>query len=354
MTTREKLIPLQGLRAFAITLVFISHCGFMENSVGGSLFNFAGAAGVSIFLVLAGFLAMYNYRVNESPLTIASLIKRTATKANKFYPLHLIGLVLAVPIMIVAGNYLHLIPKFLTNLFLVQSWIPASSYYFSFNTPSWYLSTYLFLLALSPALLPRIDYLFRSALKPYWAAIGIFVVFVVEVAISALPLSFGFLHWFSYVFPPVRLFDYLAGILLAIFIRSYSNELVALSPALSIGSIVLFGCAILYTMVYPEIQIWYYSAAWLVPSLVIIAACMGAAARRYSFWKWAPLVFLGDISMEFFLIHWLIIRYLENMLDVYSMPIATMLLLFIISLACAWSLSILNKKLDFGLFRKGA
>lgn len=211
MTTREKLRPVQGLRAFAITLVFVSHCSFMENSAGGSLFNFAGAAGVSVFFVLAGFLAMYNYRINEGSPTIPSIIKRTATKATKFYPLHLVGLVLAVPIMIAAGNYFALIPKFLANIFLVQSWIPASGYYFSFNTPSWYLSTYLFLLALSPALLSRIDYLFRSTLKPYWAAIGIFVIFVAEVAISALPLSFGFFALVFLRFPACSAFRLFSG-----------------------------------------------------------------------------------------------------------------------------------------------
>ena len=58
-----------------------------------------------------------------------------------------------------------------------------------------------------------------------------------------------------------------------------------------------------------------------------------------------PLVFLGNISMEFFLIHWLVIRYLASMLNSNSTPMATMLLLFIISFACAWGLSVLNRKL---------
>ena len=54
----QKIDSLQALRAIAFGAIFIHHCGL----------KFGGGWGVSVFLILSGFLLVYNHRddVNES------------------------------------------------------------------------------------------------------------------------------------------------------------------------------------------------------------------------------------------------------------------------------------------------
>lgn len=54
MSITKKILPFQGLRAIAFLFVFVCH-----SNVGA--FEAFGAWGVSVFLVLSGFLMVYIY-----------------------------------------------------------------------------------------------------------------------------------------------------------------------------------------------------------------------------------------------------------------------------------------------------
>ena len=49
---------LQGVRGFAILLIFLSHCQYLLND-GTNRLDYWGAAGVSLFVCLSGFLAAH-------------------------------------------------------------------------------------------------------------------------------------------------------------------------------------------------------------------------------------------------------------------------------------------------------
>ena len=88
------IINLQGLRGYAICMIFISHCNLMLNVDGRNVTDYLGALGVSVFIMLSGYLSVLNYRVNENS-DIKSYFKR---KFLKFYPLHIITLLVALPL----------------------------------------------------------------------------------------------------------------------------------------------------------------------------------------------------------------------------------------------------------------
>jgi peptidoglycan/LPS O-acetylase OafA/YrhL len=56
---------LQSLRFFAISMVFLSHLLFLQNTTYRGIFNRyfydGGAFGVEFFLILSGFVIAYNY-----------------------------------------------------------------------------------------------------------------------------------------------------------------------------------------------------------------------------------------------------------------------------------------------------
>ena len=88
------IISLQGLRGYAICLIYISHCNLMLNGSGRNVTDYLGALGVSIFIMLSGYLSVFHCRVNKNS-DIKSYFKR---KFLKFYPLHIIALLVDLPL----------------------------------------------------------------------------------------------------------------------------------------------------------------------------------------------------------------------------------------------------------------
>ena len=88
------IINLQGLRGYAICLIFISHCNLMLNGDGRNVTDYLGALGVSVFIMLSGYFSVFHCRVNKNS-DIKSYFKR---KFLKFYPLHIITLLVALPL----------------------------------------------------------------------------------------------------------------------------------------------------------------------------------------------------------------------------------------------------------------
>ena len=57
---QNKIAAFQGLRGWAIFLVFLSHCSQLYNINGVNRLVYFGCAGVSIFIILSGFLTAKN------------------------------------------------------------------------------------------------------------------------------------------------------------------------------------------------------------------------------------------------------------------------------------------------------
>ena len=61
LQNNEWISTFQGLRGIAILLIFISHCRFSNNRFDQNATSWFGAAGVSLFLILSGYL-FYSFR----------------------------------------------------------------------------------------------------------------------------------------------------------------------------------------------------------------------------------------------------------------------------------------------------
>ena len=132
---------LQSIRFVFALMIFLHHTV--------SPITTLGAFGVSFFLVLSGFVLMYGNKggIDNKRDYSTFFLKRL----KKIYPTHILCLFLAIFISIWTGkvqNWVHLV----TNVFLIHSWIPNSSFYFSGNSLSWYLSVMVFCYAMFPFL----------------------------------------------------------------------------------------------------------------------------------------------------------------------------------------------------------
>ena len=106
---------------------------------------------------MSGFLMEVNAKDRDGSL-IRQCVDCARKKLRKFYWLHILTMILAlVPILLkwiiqvpTQQMVLETVKKIAANVFLVQSWIPDSSYYFSMNAVTWYLSTSMVMYLLFP------------------------------------------------------------------------------------------------------------------------------------------------------------------------------------------------------------
>lgn len=194
----------QGLRGIAFLLVFISHCAFSEINSGISTTTYFGAFGVSVFIILSGFLTVFNHYFDDE-LSVKKQISKTLKKC---YPLHFLTFLLAFPFVLkelFKPNIDTWIGSFL-NILLVQSWVPKKSIYFSNNAVSWYLSTYLFFMLISPFV---VRWLKRLNSKDI---IGLLLlVLTIQIALVLLAGNHTWAHWIIYIFPISRALDFISG-----------------------------------------------------------------------------------------------------------------------------------------------
>jgi peptidoglycan/LPS O-acetylase OafA/YrhL len=254
----------------------------------------SGATGVSFFFILSGFVLTWSARPGDTP---ARFWRR---RLAKIYPNHLVTALVAIGAAALTGTLLSL-AIVVPNLLLVQAWSPDIRVFFGLNTVSWSLACEVFFYALFPLLHRALVRLPARSLWPATtAALGL--VWLVPVAAQLLPAADR--YWAIWVFPPARLPEFVAGMLLARIVWS------GRWPAVPVWSVVALAAAA------------YLSVRWLpgdfrlvagtaVP-LALLVASVGAADvdGRGTPWgnRWAVL--LGEISYAFYLVHQIVLRVL--------------------------------------------
>ena len=151
MTDKKLISSLQGLRAVAFLSVVLSHCGA----------PWLGPWAITVFVALSGFLMTCNYydRPRTAP-GLRSAIAFSLKKIRKLYPLHLIMMAAALLFVLKwllaqpsARGVLSCAAQLVVSIFLLQTWIPSSRFWFCLNGVAWYLSVQAFLYAIFPPLL---------------------------------------------------------------------------------------------------------------------------------------------------------------------------------------------------------
>lgn len=259
---------LSSLRFIFICIIFIHHLGVYSG--GGSL-------GVAFFFVLSGFSLTLGYsnRIQDSDFSYKGYIKR---RMFKFYPLHWICLLLAIPYTIFTLGYFPM-PEFLVNAVLLQSWIPLGEFYFSFNSVSWYLSNTLFLAALFPFLC-RFFLVLKIKILVLLAIIGLAVYILFEFLLFNHDV-----FQFIYINPFSRIPDLSLGISLALlfkfFTKNHTNGSITVfvkqySYILSLMCLVLIGLLVYESIILTDRQTQVSGFYWpLISVILLLSAALG-------------------------------------------------------------------------------
>jgi peptidoglycan/LPS O-acetylase OafA/YrhL len=307
----DRLPSLTGLRFGAAFLVFGFHLQVAHIFGSGSKADHwlgltfgHGAVGVSFFFVLSGFVLTWSAKSGERARDV------WRRRAARIYPNHLVTAVVAIAGGSAVGGGVT-IAAVVANVFLVQSWIPSQTVYFGLNTVAWSLSCEVFFYLAFPFLLRGLDRLTGRGLWP--VALGLMAI-VWCLPLVTLSWSEPISYWFIYVFPASRLPEFCLGMVLARIVRSgrWIGIPVWAAGVLLVAAYIAVG--------YIPAQ-WGYVAVTVVPLALFIPAVAAAdVAGRRSFWAMPKMVWLGEISFAFYLVHQLVIRYASKLLHVPAAP----------------------------------
>ncbi|MET9413589.1 acyltransferase [Streptomyces klenkii] len=306
--TRPGRLPsLTTLRFVAAFLVFAYHAhylGVFSNTSVQEWYNFitksAGGIGVSFFFVLSGFVLTWGAKPTD---TMARFWRR---RFFKIFPSHAVVWLVIVAMLVISGTTTKAGPA-VANLFLVNAWVPhMDNLVFAVNGVTWSLSAEIAFYLLFPFLILGINKI-RADQLWYWA-VGVAasawsVPLLSKTFLPDTPMFPGYEQfswpqmWFAYQFPLVRCLEFIAGILFARIVLS--GRWVRIGPGPTALGVVAVYVASLWLP-----QLWAFAAPYSFPlGLLLSAVAASDRAGRRTLLVRRPLVWLGEISFAFFLIH---------------------------------------------------
>lgn len=251
---------------------------------------------VCFFYVVSGFLLALRYDTKPLP----SWRRFFAERALRLYPISWLAL---LPIAAILA-YFHEwdgTPQFFTHLLLVQGFVPDKSFYFSFNTVSWFLGGLLLCYACFPWLLRTLR---RISLKVKLIGLGIWILAMLVL----FPQLSTMTRVNLYVNPLMRTMDFVAGMIVAHAFIAMSKKEITIKPALATVLELLpfavhafFGLLIIKVpsmFCYEDFVIWYIPAGMLVLVCALLNGREGLLGRLV---LCKPFQWLGTISLEIYI-----------------------------------------------------
>ncbi|MCX4591820.1 acyltransferase [Streptomyces sp. NBC_01549] len=319
-----RLPSLTGLRFPAALLVFLFHTGqpspslrlLQDDKAAMDYFKVtasAGALGVTFFFVLSGFVLTWSAR--EKDLARDFWRRRFV----KIYPNYAITWALA---MVLFASVYTPTRIALANLFMVHVWVPKAEFLSSVNTPSWSLACELVFYAAFP-LLHKLFLRIRPEHVKVWITGAIAAVMATPFLTYALmpdtpTLPGGAVlgakgtveqYWITYILPPSRMLDFALGMLVALAVKNgrWRNVGIIWSSVLLAGGYVL--CSYV-PFLYAQ------RSVTIIPVIFLIAAAATADANeRFTLFRNRTMVFLGEISFAFYLLHYIVLGCGRKVLD---------------------------------------
>lgn len=306
----SRLPSLTGMRFIAAVLVFVTHVAagklFLDADLNDFLNQYlsrSGYLGVSFFFVLSGFILTWTARPNDTTLRFYR------RRLVKIYPNHFVTWLAGLSLMIWAGTAVNA-GNTLPSLFLVQSWSPSFGVMMGTNGPSWSLACELLFYLSFPVLLL---WLRKIPAARLWATAGL-----VAAAVWLVPLISQLLpenpeapfqpvswwkYWFVYFMPASRLFEFVMGIVMALIVQK--GRWIGMSRG---HSFLLLGVAYVLQVALPDS--WGLVAPVVLPlGLVVAAGAVADVTGQRSIFATRTMVWLGEISFAFYLVHILVFEY---------------------------------------------
>ena len=260
---------------------------------------------VTFFFVLGGFGMTLGYkeRVLKPDFSFREYITK---RCVKFYPLHWLTLLVAIPLVLQTFNWSQ-IPIFFVNASLLQTWVPSMHVYFSYNWVSWYLANTMFFAVVFPFLLRWIVNASSSG------RVLIATTFALTYAVVAIVIPADMHHAILYISPYMRLTDFVLGIYLALSYLKLKEKPIYLLKNSVVARLLVLSLIVLLVIescLLSEGTVLFAPVYWpFVALLILIASLSETVGGGQILLQNNLLQHLGELSFTIFLTHQLICRY---------------------------------------------
>lgn len=299
--------PLTSLRFIFAMMVFLSHLWFLQDDspfykqLYDDIF-YEGYIGVSFFFILSGFVLGYSYhdKILGGQIKFGQF---WLARFARIYPLHLLTLLIAIPLSF-KGDSTEWITRFVLNIFLIQSFVPSSDIYFYFNSVSWSISDEWFFYLMFPFLV------FLMLRRKYLKFLPLLILLI---PLSLLLVKETYHEKYFYINPLLRIGDFIIGkMLYRVYRKRKDIEILnnrKVANMAEIGSLVMLTVFFYYHEHIP--QGFRYSCYYWPPMIVLIYTFAYAKGFISDMLSNRTMVFLGEISFGFYMIHMLVLRYYQ-------------------------------------------
>ena len=194
---------------FALCMMIFAHHAYSYAA--------GGAPAVAAFFMLSGFCMTLGYKDKILSGSV-NYIDYLKTRFAKFYPIHWITFLVYFLITLYAGDAVINKRMMLSNVLLLQSWIPERSFYLSYNAIAWYLSTALFAYLCFPMIISLFNKITRRQ------RICLLVTMIMGYGVIAYAMPKSDYHAMLYINPVCRCIDFVIGVYLAEWYKSIEIE----------------------------------------------------------------------------------------------------------------------------------
>ena len=320
VNTTKRADQLQFLRFLAFLAIFQQHTARWQ-IIPRSLA--LGMEALSFFFVLSGVVSGYTAYGKDIQVSFKSVLGSVLKKIKKIYPLYLFTTIFSIlttwiPNSIANLEYSQMKADFIQlikNLLFIQSWFANGK--LSYNGVTWFLSILMFLCLFTSPFLHLLNRISKLKHK-YPVYILLFITINLLFILYYIGIHKNNPQYWIYSFPPSRLAEYLGGVLIGYVVRSllvehescFNNTI--LFSFLEIIAFVLWGVAAKIDA--PE---WiHYVILWLIPNFYgVTVFCFGKGMLSRLF-RNRFLVYLGDITLECYLVHQIIITIYAELFDI--------------------------------------
>jgi exopolysaccharide production protein ExoZ len=287
-----RLLPMEGLRGLAVTLVFLQHYTVQSQLIGlspgpafasAAAFRSYGNFGVELFFVLSGYL-IYGTLVRRAPPFIGFMSRRL----QRIYPAFLVVFAFALALTIltpIPGKIPHdpwqAAVYLVTNLALLPGLIPMVR----IVDVAWSLSYEMFFYVVTAGLVLGAG---MSAMRP-----GRRITILTLLTGAFILASCAEIPNF-----PVRMMPFFAGMLLA---EGLGNRVPSwLGWAAPVAA---FVASVMHAI--PSVA---GELVQTVAFFLLCAVCFRSAGLVSTWMTWAPLRWLGNMSYSYYLVHGFVVR----------------------------------------------
>lgn len=314
------IYPLTSLRFFFALAVFFSHINIANFYPNLMQWFWEGFIGVGFFFMLSGFILSYNYK--DKILHGFSFKHFYLARFARVYPTHFLLICVALFLTNDTEKLIH-------HLFLVQSWYSDKSTFFSLNSPSWSISAEAFFYFCFPMLI----LLRRKSILIFLTIL--IIVFYINISLVVNK------HYWLYINPVIRLAEFLLGIFLYDVFSNFKKWKFGTFSEL----FALFVMAI-FLYFHKEVPLSYrYSVYYWIPMFVLLGVFSNSTGLLSKILSNKTLVYLGEASFSFYLIHYLVIENIKTEHSIYDAFLTFFISLLLSCLCFSFYEKPLNKKI---------